>query len=154
MHNDQHLTTKLRESNMRKRFLAPFVLSALFFAACGGGQNSGEQAKSSNATAGQEGAAVDTSMVSPGANAPVAKGKTLIDDQDCKTCHKEDTKLVGPGYKEIAQKYENNDKNVETLADKVIKGGSGNWGEVAMLPHPSLQKSDAEEMVRYILSLK
>ena len=93
-------------------------------------------------------------MVSPGANAPVAKGKTLIDDQDCKTCHKEDTKLVGQGYKEIAQKYENNDKNVETLAEKVIKGGSGNWGEVAMLPHPSLQKSDAEEMVRYILSLK
>jgi cytochrome c len=139
---------------MRKRFLAPFVLSALFFAACGGGQEKGkseQQAETSTTT--QEGA-VDSSMVSPGANAPVPKGKALIDNQDCKTCHKEDTKLVGPGYKEIAAKYPNNDENVDKLADKIIKGGSGNWGEVAMLPHPSLQKEDAKEMVKYILSLK
>lgn len=138
---------------MRKRFLAPFVLSALFFAACGGGQKS-ESEQQANNGASQEGTAVDSSMVSPGANAPVPKGKALIDDQDCKTCHKEDTKLVGPGYKEIAAKYPNNDETIEMLADKVIKGGSGNWGEVAMLPHPSIAKEDAKEMVTYIMSLK
>jgi len=153
MHNDQHLTTKLRESNMRKRFLAPFVLSALFFTACGGGQQNNSEQQASSTTAGQEGA-VDSSMISPGANAPVPKGKALMDEQDCKTCHKEDMKLVGPAYKDIAKKYESNDKNIETLADKIISGGSGNWGEVAMVPHPSLQKEDAKEMVKYILSLK
>jgi cytochrome c len=152
--NDQHLTTKLRESNMRKRFLAPFVLSALFFAACGGGQQNNSEQANSSATAGQEGAAVDSSMVSPGANAPVPKGQALIDEQDCKTCHKEDVKLVGPAYKDIAKKYESNDKNIETLADKVISGGAGNWGDVAMVPHPTLKKEDAREMVKYILSLK
>ncbi|TWI91102.1 c-type cytochrome [Chitinophaga japonensis] len=134
---------------MRKRFLAPFVLSAVFFAACGGGQNNSEQ----QADAG-EGTAVDSSMVAPGANAPVPKGKALIDDQDCKTCHKPDTKLVGPGYKEIAQKYPNNEETISMLADKIIKGGAGNWGEVAMLPHPSVPREDAEEMVKYIMSLK
>ncbi len=139
---------------MRKRFLAPFVLSALFFAACGGGQTSNSEQQANSSTAGTEGAAVDTSMVSPGANAPVAKGKTLIDDQDCKTCHKEDVKLVGPAYKDVAAKYTADDKTIDMLADKVIKGGSGNWGEVAMLPHPSLAKEDAKEMVKYILSLK
>lgn len=138
---------------MRKRFLAPFVLSALFFAACGGGQDKTSEQQASNG-ASQEGSAVDSSMVSPGANAPVPKGKALIDDQDCKTCHKEDTKLVGPGYKEVAAKYPNNDETVEMLTDKIIKGGSGNWGEVAMLPHPSLPKEDAKEMVKYIMSLK
>ncbi|GAA0526330.1 cytochrome C-551 [Chitinophaga japonensis] len=93
-------------------------------------------------------------MVAPGANAPVPKGKALIDDQDCKTCHKPDTKLVGPGYKEIAQKYPNNEETISMLADKIIKGGAGNWGEVAMLPHPSVPREDAEEMVKYIMSLK
>jgi cytochrome c len=138
---------------MRKRFLAPFVLSALFFAACGGGQKSSEQQAANSSPAGQEGA-VDSSMVAPDANAPVPKGKALIDDQDCKTCHKPDVKLVGPAYKEIAQKYPNDEKNVDLLADKIIKGGSGNWGEVAMLPHPSLPKEDAKEMAKYILSVK
>lgn len=140
---------------MRKRFLAPLVLSALFLAAsCGGGQDKAGSEQQSGTSTTQEGAAVDSSMVSPGANAPVPKGKALIDDQDCKTCHKEDTKLVGPGYKEIAAKYPNNDETIEMLADKVIKGGAGNWGEVAMLPHPSLPKEDAKEMVTYIMSLK
>ncbi|KAA2240855.1 c-type cytochrome [Chitinophaga agrisoli] len=139
---------------MRKRFLAPFVLSALFFAACGGGQNSNSEQQANNSTSGTEGAAVDTSMVSPGANAPVAKGKTLIDDQDCKTCHKEDVKLVGPAYKDVAAKYTADEATIDKLADKVINGGSGNWGDVAMLPHPSLAKEDAKEMVTYILSLK
>lgn len=139
---------------MRKRFLAPFVLSALFLAAsCGGGQDKASSDQSGTSTSQSE-TAVDTSMVAPDANAPVPKGKALIDDQDCKTCHKEDTKLVGPGYKEIAAKYPNNAETIEMLTDKVIKGGSGNWGEVAMLPHPSLPKEDAKEMVTYIMSLK
>ena len=106
---------------MRKRFLAPFVLSALFFAACGGGKTSNSEQQANGSTSGAEGAAVDTSMVSPGANAPVAKGKTLIDDQDCKTCHKEDVKLVGPAYKDVAAKYTADDKTIDMLADKVIK---------------------------------
>ena len=137
---------------MKKRLLAPFVLSALFFAACGGGQNSkDEQAKSES---GQESVAVDSSMVAPGAGDPAPKGLSLIEQQDCKTCHKVDVKLVGPAYKEVAQKYPNTEENVNMLADKIIKGGSGNWGEVAMLPHPSISKEDAKEMASYILSLK
>jgi cytochrome c len=138
---------------MRKRILAPFVLSALFFAACGGGQNNSEQ-QADNSTASQEGAApVDSSMVSPDANKPAPKGKLLIDQQDCKTCHKEDVKLVGPAYKDIAAKYPKDEKNLETLAAKIIKGGSGNWGEIAMLPHPSISKEDAKEMAGYILTV-
>lgn len=137
---------------MRKRILAPFVLSALFFAACGGGQNKSEQ-QADNGTASQETAPVDSSMVSPDAGKPAPKGKQLIEQQDCKTCHKEDVKLVGPAYKEIAAKYPNEQKNLETLAAKIISGGSGNWGEVAMLPHPSISKEDAKEMAGYILTV-
>jgi len=40
------------------------------------------------------------------------------------------------------------------LANKVIKGGSGNWGSVPMSPHPDLSMVDAREMIKYILSLK
>jgi len=40
------------------------------------------------------------------------------------------------------------------LANKVIKGGSGKWGDVPMTPHPQLSMDDAKEMVKYVLSLK
>lgn len=132
---------------MRKRFLMPVMVSAVFFAACGGGDKKTEQAKSETTTP-----AADNSMVS-GGGATKSKGEELISQKDCKTCHKEEMKLVGPAYKDVANKYEANDKNIDMLADKVIKGGSGNWGEVAMLPHPDISKDDAKEMVKYILSI-
>jgi len=81
------------------------------------------------------------------------EGKTLLAKQDCFACHKVDTKLVGPSYKSIAQKYKNNEANVSMLSTKVIAGGAGNWGPVAMTPHAKLTVSDSKKIVRYILSL-
>jgi len=82
------------------------------------------------------------------------QGEKLIAKSDCLACHKVDQKLVGPAYQDVAQKYEFNDKNVDYLAGKIIQGGAGVWGQVPMTPHPDLKKSDAQEMARYILSLR
>jgi cytochrome c len=80
------------------------------------------------------------------------KGADLIDESDCLACHKIDEKLVGPSYKDIAIKY--SDKDIETLTKSIIEGGSGKWGEVPMPAHLNLSKDDAEEMVKYILTLR
>jgi cytochrome c len=82
------------------------------------------------------------------------KGKNLISKSDCLACHKDDAKLVGPAYIDVANKYENNSKNVDFLVNKIIKGGAGSWGQIPMSPHPNLSSADAREMVNYILSLK
>jgi cytochrome c len=82
------------------------------------------------------------------------KGAKLIAGSDCLACHQEQKKLVGPAYEEVAEKYAFNDKNVDYLAGKIIEGGSGVWGQVPMTPHPNIPKEDAQEMARYILSLK
>jgi cytochrome c len=77
----------------------------------------------------------------------------LFAQSDCNTCHNQEVKTVGPSYKAIAERYENNDDNKNALVAKVIKGGAGNWGPIAMSPHPDLKKEDAEAMVSYILNL-
>jgi cytochrome c len=46
------------------------------------------------------------------------------------------------------------DTIVSHLADKIISGGSGVWGEIPMIPHPSISKDDAQTMVKYVLLLK
>lgn len=81
-------------------------------------------------------------------------GKSLITASDCMTCHKDDAKLIGPSYKEVAAKYENTPENIDLLADKIIKGGQGVWGEVPMAPHPNISKEDAKKMAQYIMTLK
>ncbi|TDE15250.1 PA14 domain-containing protein [Dyadobacter psychrotolerans] len=77
----------------------------------------------------------------------------LFAKSDCNTCHNQEVKTVGPAYKAIAERYENNEQNKNALVAKVINGGAGNWGLIAMSPHPDLKKDDAETMVSYILNL-
>jgi cytochrome c len=81
----------------------------------------------------------------------VPEGKRIMEETDCKACHAENKKVSGPSYLEIAKKYTKNDRNY--LIDRVIKGGSGVWGEALMSPHPQLEVSEVRKMVDYILSL-
>lgn len=82
-----------------------------------------------------------------------AKGQGLVNGLDCKACHSVDKESVGPSYKSIAQRYAAQKGISKKLVQKIIEGGSGNWGQRPMSSHPDLSESDAMEMVRYILSL-
>ncbi len=84
----------------------------------------------------------------------IVEGKALLTKSDCLACHKLDVKLVGPAYNNVAQKYPATPGNYEQLAAKIIRGGAGVWGEVAMAPHSTLPMADAKKMVKYILSLR
>ena len=80
-------------------------------------------------------------------------GLALIERSDCVACHNAEVQTVGPSYTAIANKYENNDLTVVRLANKIINGGSGVWGDAMMTPHPNLSSQDANAMVSYIMSL-
>lgn len=80
-------------------------------------------------------------------------GKALYEGSDCKSCHQVTDKSVGPTLTAIADKYAGNEAAVKTLVEKVIKGGSGIWGDLMMSPHPQLTPEETEKMIRYVLSL-
>jgi len=125
------------------------IAAVILLAACKSGTGKTEASDSANATQdiiNKGGTGIDT--------AENVSGSNLIAANDCLTCHKINEKSVGPSYKQIADKYGDNQGNVENLADRIIKGGKGLWGQNAMTPHPNLSEPQAQEMVRYILSLK
>ncbi|MEI9921740.1 MAG: ThuA domain-containing protein [Bacteroidota bacterium] len=95
----------------------------------------------------------DITSIAAGHQRPDLPGKIIIAESDCKSCHQLDKKSAGPSYKMIAAKYEKDPKAVDQLSDKVLKGGSGVWGETAMAAHPQLSKEQTMAMVEYILSL-
>jgi cytochrome c len=95
-----------------------------------------------------------TENATPAKNPEVEKGLALVGKSDCFSCHKISEQGVGPAYQAVAQKYQASPDVIDSLAAKVIKGGSGHWGAVPMTPHPSLSKDDAKAMVTYVLSLK
>lgn len=83
-----------------------------------------------------------------------SKGKALIQGSDCFSCHRIDVKSIGPSYQEVAMKYKNDLKSQAIIAERIIKGSVGIWGEHAMSAHPDLTEGDANLMVDYIMSLQ
>lgn len=71
----------------------------------------------------------------------------------CTACHADDKKLVGPSYKDVAEKYAKDKDAVKKLSEKVRKGGSGVWGPVPMPPNASASDADVEKMVKSILAM-
>jgi len=127
-----------------KKYLVSFSLLALM-AACGGSEEKKDNASAPAAT---------TASDDLSSNPDYTKGLELIGKSDCLTCHKVSDKLIGPSYKEVAEKYENTDENITMLAGKIIKGGQGVWGSIPMTAHPAITEDDAKAMVKYILLLK
>ncbi|WPP48110.1 PQQ-dependent sugar dehydrogenase [Catalinimonas niigatensis] len=79
-------------------------------------------------------------------------GLSLIEGSGCKACHSFEKQSVGPAYQEVAKRYETTDENKAMLVNKILKGGSGNWGDRAM-PAQVVTEEEAGIIVDYLLSL-
>ena len=146
---------------MKKIFLVLGV--SLMLAACGGKKSGNDSPADSTSAANKTAASTqsdaDTSASHNGTDkaggTPAGKGAELISNSNCSTCHKEQEKVIGPAFADIAEKYKSSPSGiVDTLANKIIKGGSGVWGTTPMTGHPEISMDDARTIVKYILSVK
>jgi cytochrome c len=138
-----------------KNLTFALIAVAGFTFACGGGEKSTEATSEVPQVEAPAPAAPEMSLEEKHQDDPVyIKGLAKLKESDCTSCHNVERKIVGPAYKDVAAKYENTEENVTMLAQKVINGTVGVWGEIPMAPHPSLSQEDAKDMVRYVLLLR
>ena len=83
----------------------------------------------------------------------IVLGRSLMMASDCQSCHKIDEPSVGPSYTQVAERYRNQKDASSYLTKKIMAGGSGVWGEVAMAAHPDMKEGEARQIVRWIMSL-
>lgn len=82
------------------------------------------------------------------ASADLAKAKA------CLACHAMDRKLVGPAFRDVAQRYAKT-PNAEALVAKSIQnGGGGKWGPVPMPAQKTISDKEAQDLARWILQQK
>jgi cytochrome c len=77
----------------------------------------------------------------------------LMQQHNCQACHAVDKKLVGPAFKDVAQKYATDSSAAGKLALKIKTGGGGVWGPIPMPPN-NVSDADLNKLVAWILSLK
>ena len=85
--------------------------------------------------------------------APAFANADLAQKKNCLACHAADKKLVGPSYKDVAAKYAGQKDAAAKLAEKIQKGGVGNWGQVPM-PANAVTPDEAKQLATWVLTVK
>lgn len=83
--------------------------------------------------------------------------ETLAKDTGCLQCHGVDKQVVGPSYRDVAEKYKNRENARADLIKSVRDGSKGKWtdltGGAPMPPHSArLSAEEIERLVDWILA--
>lgn len=95
-----------------------------------------------------------TFVLALSAIAPAMADQALASSKNCMACHAVEKKLVGPSFKDVANKYAGQSDAVNKLAGKIVKGGGGVWGPVPMPANSQVSEADAKKLAAWVLSLK
>ena len=87
----------------------------------------------------------------PDAVAASAPASTPAERYACVACHGTDKRIVGPSFREIAERYKGDAAAPAKLAAKVRDGGAGAWGAVPMPPHPQIPSGDLDAVIAWVL---
>jgi cytochrome c len=85
------------------------------------------------------------------------EGLALAGKSGCLACHKIESKLVGPAWRDVSKRYKGDPGAKARLVAKVKAGGKGNWtevtGGVSMPPYsPRVSDENIEKLVTFVLS--
>jgi len=78
-------------------------------------------------------------------------GLNALRSSNCFNCHNFNSKLIGPSFHEIAEKYPLMPVNMQNLQKHIKEGSTGIWGKVTMPTHPELSAEDTRNIVQWIL---
>ncbi len=78
-------------------------------------------------------------------------GLMALRTSNCFNCHSFDSKLIGPSFEEINQRYKPTVENMALLQKRIRQGSIGIWGKVSMPTHPELSNIQIENMVKWIM---
>jgi cytochrome c len=84
-----------------------------------------------------------------------AKAAGLMKTGGCRACHSVDKKVVGPAYKDVAQKRKGQADAIDVLTKAVRTGSKGVYGgPVPMPPTDAARISDADlhDLLEWVLS--
>ncbi|MFK4443376.1 cytochrome c [Caballeronia udeis] len=81
-----------------------------------------------------------------------AAALSIVQKNNCLSCHAVDSQVVGPAYREIAKKYHGDASAPDKLFTKVRNGGAFVWGEVPMPPNPNISDADLHTVIAWILA--
>lgn len=92
------------------------------------------------------------SATAPAAQERPDEALRLSGTYGCMACHGMVRKQVGPGFSQIAARYQGDAAAPARLAGKIRGGGVGEWGRVIMPRQPRMTVAESETLARWVLA--
>jgi sulfite dehydrogenase len=90
------------------------------------------------------------------AAAPSAGGsrdvQTVLAAYGCTGCHAVDRKMVGPSFRDVANRFGSETDGHERVARRIREGGAGAWGSIPMPPHPAIDDDELRALVTWVFA--
>jgi cytochrome c len=93
-------------------------------------------------------------LVSFFAATPALASEDLAKQKACMACHSVDKKVVGPAFKDVAEKYKSDKDADKKLAAKIRAGSSGVWGQIPMPANAAVNEAEALTLAKWVLAAK
>ncbi len=77
--------------------------------------------------------------------------QALVQKNACIACHQPATRVVGPSWKEVTEKYSDGRITAEQLAASIKGGSSGKWGAMPMPPQAQVSEADLKTIAQWLL---
>ena len=77
--------------------------------------------------------------------------EALADQHGCLNCHAIERRVLGPSFKEVAEKYRRQPGAEEAVLGRVAAGGVGLWGRVPMPGMAHVPADDLRAIVAWLL---
>lgn len=84
---------------------------------------------------------------------PGADGLALAQRKNCLACHAIGKPLMGPSFRDIAGRYAARTDAADYLAQSIVNGSVGVWGNVPMPANTQLTSAEAHTLAQWVLSL-
>ena len=76
--------------------------------------------------------------------------ESLFQTKTCVACHATDVKMVGPAFKDVAEKYAGQEDAVAILVESIKNGSQGKWGQIPMPPN-NVTDEEAMALAKWVL---
>lgn len=83
------------------------------------------------------------------------EARSFINAHSCNACHEINETRIGPAFRDVAVRYDDrSEARIDQLAQKIMHGGAGAWGNVPMVSSPKVAPGEAQAIARWILELE
>lgn len=76
----------------------------------------------------------------------------ILQKNACLACHAVDKQVVGPAYRDVAEKHKDDADAADVVAQHIRLGSTGVWGQIPMPPNPGISDEDLAKVVEWVLA--